>query len=310
MEIGISKYIQNRIIKKNQNEQLKIINKKNTLVYPNFNGFQLGFLIFFCFTASIFYQINFALLISIIIFFIYFFSIIVSFQNLNQLQLNYDYQLVEAGTEEKIKIQLKNLSNTKKLNINLKEKSGNPINIKTIENSQIIDFPVFFKERGNFFLPIINIFSDFPFGIIRCSSYWKFEKEITVYPKPIKPKNEILYQFKLDNQNSSNYEFDYIDDYKVGENQSRIAWKQSITKNKLLSKKFTSEEKLSNVLIDIEKLEANSFESKLSYASYLVINLFEKKIPFSLKNKKFSMPFSCELDHRNKALRYLSNVKN
>ena len=73
MEIGISKYIQNRIIKKNQNEQLKIINKKNTLVYPNFNGFQLGFLIFFCFTASIFYQINFALLISIIIFFIYFF---------------------------------------------------------------------------------------------------------------------------------------------------------------------------------------------------------------------------------------------
>ena len=31
MEIGISKYIQNRIIKKNQNEQLKTINKKNTL---------------------------------------------------------------------------------------------------------------------------------------------------------------------------------------------------------------------------------------------------------------------------------------
>ena len=69
----------------------------------------------------------------------------------------------------------------------------------------------------------------------------------------------------------------------MGENQSRIAWKQSITKNKLLSKKFTSEEKLSNVLIDIEKLEANSFESKLSYASYLVINLFEKNTIFSKK---------------------------
>ena len=67
----------------------------------------------------------------------------------------------------------------------------------------------------------------------------------------------------------------------MGENQSRIAWKQSITKNKLLSKKFTSEEKLSNVLIDIEKLEANSFESKLSYAFFLVINLFEKKYQIS-----------------------------
>ena len=198
--------------------------------------------------------------------------------------------LIEAGTEEKIKIQLKNLSNTKKLNINLKEKSGNPINIKTIENSQIIDFPVFFKERGNFFLPIINIFSDFPFGIIRCSSYWKFNNKV-VYPKPIKPKNEILYQFKLDNDQSNNYEFDNIDDYKIGENQSRIAWKQSITKNKLLSKKFISEEQLSNVLIDLEKIEASTFENKLSYASYLIINLYRKKIPFSLRYKKFSMPF-------------------
>ena len=53
------------------------------------------------------------------------------------------------------------------------------------------------------------------------------------------------------------------------------------------------------MLID-RKIRANSFESKLSYASYLVINLFEKKIHFS-KIKKFSMPFSCELDHRNKA---------
>ena len=142
MEIGISKYIQNRIIKKNQNEQLKIINKKNTLVYPNFNGFQLGFLIF------LFYSINFLSNKLCSFNFNYnilhlFFSIIVSFQNLNQLQLNYDYQLVEARTEEKIKIQLKNLSNTKKLNSNLKEKSGNPINIKTIENSQIIIFQYF-----------------------------------------------------------------------------------------------------------------------------------------------------------------------
>lgn len=133
MEIGISNYIENRIIKKNQKEQFETINKKNTLVYPNFRGFQLGFLVFFCFAASIFYQINFALLISIIIFFIFFFSIIVSFQNLNKIQLTYDNQLIEAGIKEKIKIEIKNLSNIEKLNINLREKDGNPINLKSVD---------------------------------------------------------------------------------------------------------------------------------------------------------------------------------
>ena len=310
MEIGISNYIENRIIKKNQKEQFETINKKNTLVYPNFRGFQLGFLVFFCFAASIFYQINFALLISIIIFFIFFFSIIVSFQNLNKIQLTYDNQLIEAGIKEKIKIEIKNLSNIEKLNINLREKDGNPINLKSVKNSQITHFPVFFKERGQFFLPTINIFSEFPFGIIRSSSYWKFNNKVFVYPAPIKPKSKILKQFKLDNDQSNNYEFDNIDDYKIGENQSRIAWKQSITKNKLLSKKFISEEQLSNVLIDLEKIEASTFENKLSYASYLIINLYRKRIPFSLRHKKFSTPFSCELEHRNNALIYLSNVKN
>ena len=66
---------------------------------------------------------------------------------------------------------------------------------------------------------------------------------------------------------------------------------------------------MSNVLIDLEKIEASTFENKLSYASYLIINLYRKKIPFSLRYKKFSTPFSCELENRNNALIYLSNVK-
>ena len=310
MQLVFTDYIQNRILKKNKQKKIKLLNKKNILVYPNFKGFQLGFLVFFCFACSIFYQINFGLLLSIIMFFIFFLSIILSFQNLNKLQLSARTQLVESSKKTVVKIELKNHTKNNKININLKNNNLDEINIENIENYKKIDLPIFFKDRGTFKLPSINIYSVFPFGIIKSSSFWESDKEIYVYPKPIKPNYNVLVDHNLNSNDINNYEFDNIDDYKIGENKSRIAWKQSLTKNKLLSKKFTSEDKASSVIIDLEKISADTFEKKLSYASYLILNLYLKKIPFSLRHKKFSQTFSTELNHKNKALIYLSNVKN
>ena len=48
--------------------------KKNAkiYIYPNLNGLGLGLFIFFCFLISVFYEINSGLLISIVIFFVFF----------------------------------------------------------------------------------------------------------------------------------------------------------------------------------------------------------------------------------------------
>lgn len=310
MQQAIIEYIQNRILKKNKKQQINIINKKNTLVYPNLRGFQLGFLIFFCFTCSIFYQINFAILLTIIIFFIFFLSIIVSFQNLNQLELNFKGQLIEAEKKTYVKIDLLNHSKNNKININLKNDYLSEVNIDVIKNFKIIDLPIFFENRGKFLLPTINVYSVFPFGIVKSSSYWKANNEIYVYPKPIKPNYEILSSHNLTQNHSDDYEFDSIDEYKIGENKSRIAWKNSIIRNKLLSKKFTSENIANNVLINLDNIKTSSFEKKLSYASYLILELYKKKIPFSLEHKKFSQKFANDQDHKNEALKYLSNVQN
>ena len=67
------------------------INRKNLYIFPNLKGFQIASMIFFCFAVAIFYQNNFALLLSIILFFIYFISILISYQNL----LNINFEIIE-----------------------------------------------------------------------------------------------------------------------------------------------------------------------------------------------------------------------
>ena len=310
MKSIINDYIKKKILKKNHSQNINLLNKKNIFVFPNFKGFQIGFLVFFCFTSSVFYQINFGLLLSIIIFIIFFISIVISFQNLNKITIDSFDHFIPANENTKIHLSLKNYSQNNKLNINLTTNKSDFVNIKKLKKSLNTDLKHIFPKRGIYELPTISIFSEFPFGIVRSSSYLKLNNKIIVYPQPLVPSTKILNYHNLDNIDNSSYEFDNIGDYEKGESLSKIAWKQSISKDKLLSKKFINENVISNILIDIDKINENLFENKLSYAAYLVLKFYKKKTPFSLKHKKFSLPFSFSLENRNNALTYLSNVKN
>ena len=100
--------------------EFNLKNKTKIYIYPNLNGIGLGLFIFFCFLISVFYENNSALLISIIKFFIFFISIFVSHQNINSLNLNHNQNFViEAEKSEIINLQIINLSNEKKLNIDV-----------------------------------------------------------------------------------------------------------------------------------------------------------------------------------------------
>ena len=308
MKSIINDYIKKKILNKNYSQNITLLSKKNIFVFPNFKGFQISFLVFFCFTASIFYQINFGLLLSIIIFIIFFISIMISFQNLNNLSINSYNHIMPANKESKIYLNIKNYSGNDKLNINLKIDDLDITTLKSIKTSLKSSISYIYPKRGTYSLPAINIFSQFPFGIVKSSSYFRLDNKAIVYPNPEIPSKKILNLHKLDNLDNPNYEFDNIGEYEIGESQSRISWKQSISKDKLLSKKFINESKISNILIDIDKIEAVSFEKKLSYASYLILKSYEEKIDFSLKHQKFILPFSSSEENRNKALTYLANV--
>ena len=296
-----------KIILNKSLKNLNTISRKNLYIFPNLKGFQIAALIFFCFAVSIFEQNNFALLLSIILFFIYFISILISYQNLLNLNFTIIDKLYPANKFINLNYQISDQQNRERLNINFDV--GHEIINKDINNKSIVNLRYKFEKRGKIHTPIVNIFSLFPFGIIKTFTNVSFYENLTIYPEPLRPPNEIFDQlYKLNTDEGFDYEFDKIEENKENINLSKISWKHSSIKKKLYEKRFKFSNNLQHVTIDLQKINADNFEKKLSYASYLIEYFYKLKKPFLLKNKDFISTIACSLEHKNKLLTYLANV--
>ena len=296
-----------KIIFKKSLANKNIINKKNLYIFPSFRGFQIAALIFFCFAVAIFYQNNFALLLSIILFFIYFISILISYQNLLNLNITINNKLYPAKKKVELDYQIEEKQNRERLNISIsidEEKIT-----KDIQNKKSVKLKYKFEKRGDTKTPVLNINSRFPFGIINTFTSVSFNEILTIFPEPIKPSNEVFDElFQLSTDEGFDYEFDKIEENRENMNLSKISWKHSSIRKKLYEKKFKFSNNLQHVTIDLQKLKSDNFEKKLSYASYLIEYFYSVKKPFLLKDKNFLFPIACSLEHKNKLLTYLANV--
>ena len=294
-------------INKKSKENKNKINRRNLYIFPNFKGFQIASLIFFCFAVSIFYQNNFGLLLSIILFFIYFISIIISYQNLLNINLNVIDKLLPAQQKVKINYLIKCKEKRERLNINFdigKTSINSDINIQ-----RKIKLNFVFDKRGIQEVPNLNVRSEFPFGIINTFSKIFFKEKITIYPKPIKPSDDLLESLFDDKLNEGfDYDFDRIEEAKDISNLSKVSWKHFSIKKKYYVKKFKFSNNANYIVIDLEKIKAESYEKKLSYASYLIEYFYKLKKPFSLKNNDYKSITSCSYEHRNNQLIYLANA--
>ena len=294
-------------INKKSKENKNKINRRNLYIFPNFKGFQIASLIFFCFAVSIFYQNNFGLLLSIILFFIYFISIIISYQNLLNINLNVVDKLLPAQQKVKINYLIKCKEKRERLNINFdigKTSINSDINIQ-----RKIKLNFVFDKRGIQEVPNLNVRSEFPFGIINTFSKILFKEKITIYPKPIKPSDDLLESLFDDKLNEGfDYDFDRIEEAKDISNLSKVSWKHFSIKKKYYVKKFKFSNNANYIVIDLEKIKAESYEKKLSYASYLIEYFYKLKKPFSLKNNDYKSITSCSYEHRNNQLIYLANA--
>ena len=98
---------------------------------------------------AVFYEINFSLLLSIILFFIFFISIFISHQNLNNLSIRFlDHYFIEADKNTKIEFQIKNHSKDKKLNIEVDYENKNTGSFNLIEKSIFYKINYLIRERN------------------------------------------------------------------------------------------------------------------------------------------------------------------
>ena len=301
------KFVTKYLIKRSNLHKNKL-NKKNLYIFPNSNGFKLGAFIFFSFTASIFYQNNVGLLISIILFFVYFLSIIISYQNLNNIQIDPLTTLVPQNKNVYLDYLIHSLNDRERLNLNI---SNNESNIKNVDltNQKKIAFKNIFLKRGVYEIPILKLESFFPFGIIKTFGLVIFDQKLHIYPEPIKPPQDLIKNLMIvNNLDENDYEFDRIEEASPGESLSRISWRHYSIKNKLFSKKFINSENNKEILIDIDLLNKKNLEKALSNAVYLIEYYYNKKINFALKYKEFTSKYSNSLTHKNNLLKFTANV--
>jgi len=283
-------------------------NKTKIYIYPNLNGMGLGLFIFFCFLISVFYENNSALLISIIIFFIFFISIFVSHQNINSLSLNHNQNFViEAGKSEIINLQIINLSNEKKLNIDVDYNKQTIGNYNFNKKVNTVRLKYFNKQRGEYCVDKIILKSIYPFGVIRTKVPLISKSDIYIYPTKIRPNDKLLNEFQINKLKNAD-EFDGLDDYKYGDSYSKIAWKKSSGKNKYV-KVFSDVEKHSHFILNLNKYEEINFELLLGYAVYIIHYFFDNKKKLIIKHRNNVFELNSSQNSLNKILKYLSNVE-
>jgi hypothetical protein len=292
-------------------ENIKKKNRSKIIIYPNLNGLSVGILVFFCFLISVFYENNFALLLSIIIFFIFFISIFISNQNLNHLNIQWkDEYFLEQNKYEKIYLQILNETNEKKLNIDAVYQNKNIGNYNFINKINKIFIPLFNDNRGVFKLQRLNLKSTYPFGIIRTKRFFDSKSKLIVFPKMLKPNQDLMNEFNINLNGHTLDEFDGIEDYKNGDDFSKIAWKKSTLKNKKYIKKFEQPDTEKKSVLNLDLYQSIEFETLLSYATFIVQYYYKYKINLTVKHLDQTFYLNQNENSLNQILKYLANVQN
>ena len=292
-------------------ENIKKKNRSKIIIYPNLNGLSVGILVFFCFLISVFYENNLALLLSIIIFFIFFISIFISNQNLNNLNIQWkDEYFLEQNKYEKIYLQILNETNEKKLNIDAVYQNKNIGNYNFINKINKIFIPLFNDNRGVFKLQRLNLKSTYPFGIIRTKRFFDSNSKLIVFPKTIRPNQDLMNEFNINLNGHTLDEFDGIEDYKNGDDFSKIAWKKSTLKNKKYIKKFEQPDIEKKSVLNLDLYQSIEFETLLSYATFIVQYYYKNKINLTVKHLDQTFYLNQNENSLNQILKYLANVQN
>ena len=292
-------------------QNLKEKNKGKIFIYPNLNGLGLGFFLILCFLIAVFYENNFGLLLSIIIFFVFFISIFVSHQNINHLTLSTpDKYFIEATKDEGVDIQIINEINEKKINLDLVYKDFTLTNINFVKKSHILRLREQYFERGSYPISRIILKSIYPFGIIRTKRYFDSKSKIVVFPKKVQPNHNLLNEFNINLRGHVNDEFEGIEDYKNGDSFSKIAWKKSIVKNKKYIKKFEEPKKENKLILNLDNYPEIPFEDLLSYATFIIDYYYKNKIELTLKHRESLFYLNQNTNSLNQILSYLADVQN
>lgn len=283
---------------------IRTLKQNEVLVFIYQQGFLYLVLILITFIAGINYANNLILGFCFLISAILCISFYLSFKQLHGVTLQVivdDVGKVNEAFQVKIILQQQPV-NPKFLNFKIKDSIAHDhkssIGKKTdwtSKNTQSIDdvhsflfdekqqsFELNFipKQRGQFEIPPIQIYSTYPLGLVRAWTYIYLPKMYWIAPEA--KALTLNFQTSSNNGEPDLDEFKELRNFKIGDSLQSVSWKQAARGQGLFVKQFEDLVDAHAMQIEYAKMPSSDHEEKLSFMMELVDQCEHAQTPYSV----------------------------
>lgn len=227
-------------------------------VFPTPLGATWLGLVLLCYLLGTNYQNNLVLLLSYWLLSVWLVCIVLAFGNLHRLQVR-SQPVVEGFVSDYHAWRLELSRSAVALHARIE---GQTQQVRA--QRQHIDLQLNATHRGNFQLPRVKLWSDYPLGLIRCWSYPQLAGQQLVYPTPLFIAG---LQTQVATAADSNDTVDGVRDYRPGDLIQRLDWGRFARQQQLVVKTFAADQQT-----DVQRLEAITCQEALaSHFSAIVV---------------------------------------
>ncbi|WP_130802954.1 DUF58 domain-containing protein [Acinetobacter ihumii] len=260
-------------------DQSKILKQSDILVFCYQQGFLYLVLIVITFIAGINYANNLILGFCFLISAVLCISFYLTFKQLHQLKVEIIYPEVgQVGHFLVLKLQFRQLHmSTRFLQIRTEHQQQHMLFNQHDQQFELIFEP---KQRGEFELPAIHIYSTYPFGLVRAWTYFYLQRKIWIAPNTV--------SIELDDQQQSQmnqhdlHEFRELRNFREGDGLQSVSWKQFARGQGLFVKVFENEMDQQRLMIDYADIPCQGHEQKLNWMMSLVELCEQRQETFAL----------------------------
>ncbi len=275
------------LAKRFQFSQQKQLSQKDVLVFIYRQGYLYLVLILITFVAGVNYANNLILGFCFLISAVLCVSFYLTFKQLHDLKI------------ELIADDIGQVGNSLNLHFYFQQQQLRPRYVYIKAGDQIAKFylnaakqqfilPFYTEQRGKFDYPIIQIYSVYPFGLVRAWTYLYHQHSAWIAPKAEAFTAENKYYFNRFEPDMD--EFRELRNYQSGDSLQAVSWKQFARGQGLYVKVFEQYQDEHSIEIHYEHMPSQSHEEKLEFVMGLVEQCEQQQCAYSLHLPQAELP--------------------
>lgn len=270
---------QNWLAKRFQMQNEKTLSQRDVLVFLFQQGYLYVVLIILTFIAGVNYANNLILGFCFLISAILCISFYLTFKQLHGLEINLHVQDVgQVGQPLVFTLYFKQPNEQVRY---LYVKTDDQLHqCKLTDTHYTLDLNLVPTLRGQFQFPVVQIYSVYPFGLVRAWSYLYHQRFAWIAPKSLELTVDRKLSGRTDEPDFD--EFRELKKFQLGDSLQAVSWKQAARGQGLYVKVFEQQENEQQLDIHYEHMPSTAHEEKLQMMMGIVEQCEQLKVSYQL----------------------------